>query len=54
MGFFNLSSTIPQTVAPVFAPSLLAMGATGSGAGNYAALFGGAAIFAVAEPLSPS
>ncbi|MFM0008376.1 MFS transporter [Paraburkholderia dipogonis] len=46
MGFFNLSSTIPQTIAPVLAPVLLKIGATGT-TGNYAALFGAAAVFAV-------
>jgi MFS family permease len=48
MGFFNLSSTIPQTLAPVLAPFLLAIGASGgSSAGNYFALFAAAAIFAL-------
>ena len=49
MGFFNLSSTIPQTLAPVLAPLLLGIGASNadSGSGNYVALFLGAAVFAV-------
>ena len=48
MGFFNLSSTIPQTLAPVLAPALLAIGAAGTtGSGNYFALFAAAAIFAI-------
>lgn len=38
MGLFNLSSTIPQTLAPVIAPVFLAIGATGT-AGNYTSLF---------------
>ncbi|WP_220444962.1 MFS transporter [Paraburkholderia sp. DHOC27] len=46
MGFFNLSTTIPQTLAPVLAPVLLRIGATNA-TGNYAALFSGAAVFAV-------
>jgi MFS family permease len=46
MGFFNLSSTIPQTIAPVIAPVLLKIGATGA-TGNYAALFGAAAVFSI-------
>jgi MFS family permease len=46
MGFFNLSSTIPQTLAPVLAPFVLAIGASG-GKGNYVALFTAAAIYAI-------
>ncbi|MHC9043257.1 MFS transporter [Microbacterium saperdae] len=47
MGVFNLSSTIPQTIAPIIAPVLLTIGAVG-GAGNYPALYLGAAAFALA------
>lgn len=46
MGVFNLSSTVPQTLAPIIAPVLLAVGATG-GQGNYTALYLFAAVFAV-------
>jgi MFS family permease len=46
MGFFNLSSTIPQTLAPVLAPVLLSINAS-SGTGNYTSLFGAAAVFAL-------
>jgi MFS family permease len=38
MGVFNLSSTIPQTVAPILAPVLLLIGAEG-GKGNYTSLY---------------
>lgn len=47
MGVFNLSSTIPQTVAPILAPVLLTVGASG-GTGNYTALYVSAAVFALA------
>jgi len=46
MGVFNLSSTVPQTVAPVLAPVLLLIGAT-PGSQNYVALYVGAAVFAL-------
>ena len=46
MGVFNLSSTIPQTVAPILAPMLLMLGANGS-AGNYTSLYISAAILAL-------
>lgn len=45
MGFFNLTSTIPQTIAPVLGQQLLSIGSAGSD--NYAALFLGGAVFAV-------
>ncbi|QAA98372.1 MULTISPECIES: MFS transporter [Agrobacterium tumefaciens complex] len=38
MGVFNLSSTIPQTIAPVIAPVLLMINAD-NGAGNYTSLY---------------
>ncbi|SDW88821.1 Major Facilitator Superfamily protein [Arthrobacter sp. yr096] len=38
MGVFNLSSTIPQTVAPVLAPALLLINADGK-SGNYTSLY---------------
>ncbi|MFI0776868.1 MFS transporter [Streptomyces sp. NPDC021212] len=44
MGVFNLSSTIPQTIAPILAPVFLALG----GDGNYAALYAAAAAFSIA------
>ncbi|MFC7328865.1 MFS transporter [Marinactinospora rubrisoli] len=43
MGVFNLSSTVPQTIAPALAPLFLAIG----GGGNYTALYLGAGIFSV-------
>jgi hypothetical protein len=47
MGVFNLSSTIPQTIAPIMAPALLAIGA-GARGGNYPAMYLCAAAFAFA------
>ncbi|MEV5846144.1 MFS transporter [Streptomyces sp. NPDC051985] len=47
MGVFNLSSTMPQTLAPIIAPALLAIGASGD-TGNYTALYLVAAALAVA------
>lgn len=38
MGVFNLSSTIPQTLAPLLAPALLLIGSS-HGAGNYVSLY---------------
>jgi MFS family permease len=38
MGVFNLSSTIPQTLAPILAPLLLMVGSEG-GKGNYTSLY---------------
>jgi MFS family permease len=38
MGVFNLSSTIPQTIAPMLAPVLLLVGADGR-TGNYTSLY---------------
>ena len=46
MGVFNLSSTLPQTLAPIVAPGLLAVAAT-DGRGNYTALYLFAAVLAV-------
>jgi MFS family permease len=46
MGFFNLTSTVPQTLAPVLGPFLLSIGSSGR-ADNYTALFLAGAIFAV-------
>jgi MFS family permease len=46
MGFFNLTSTIPQTLAPVLGPVLLSIGASGR-TDNYTALFLAGALFAV-------
>jgi MFS family permease len=46
MGVFNLSSTIPQTIAPMIAPALLAIGATGAAA-NYTSLYLSAAVLAM-------
>lgn len=46
MGVFNLSSTVPQTIAPVLAPVLLMIGST-PGSQNYVSLYFGAAIFAL-------
>ncbi|WIY00992.1 MFS transporter [Amycolatopsis mongoliensis] len=46
MGVFNLAGTIPQTLAPVLAPALLAIGA-GGGRGNYTAMYLFAAVFAL-------
>lgn len=47
MGVFNLSSTIPQTIAPLLAPILLTIGATAVSAGNYTSLYLAAAILAL-------
>jgi MFS family permease len=44
MGVFNLSSTIPQTLAPAIAPLFLAIG----GGENYTALYLAAAVLAIA------
>lgn len=44
MGVFNLTTAIPQTIAPVIAPSLLAIG---TGGGNYTAMYLAAAGFAL-------
>lgn len=46
MGFFNLTSTVPQTLAPVLGPVLLSIGSSGR-ADNYTALFLAGALFAV-------
>ncbi|GAJ96774.1 SLC45 family MFS transporter [Agrobacterium rhizogenes] len=46
MGVFNLSSTIPQTIAPIIAPALLRINAEGSD-GNYTSLYLCAAAFAL-------
>jgi MFS family permease len=46
MGVFNLSSTIPQTIAPILAPVLLLVGAEG-GKGNYTSLYMVAATLAL-------
>ncbi|MBD8641566.1 MFS transporter [Sphingomonas sp. CFBP 13733] len=46
MGVFNLSATIPQTMAPALAPLLLSIGASGS-TGNYTSLYLVAAGFAL-------
>jgi MFS family permease len=50
MGVFNLSSTIPQTVAPILAPALLLIGAEG-GKGNYTSLYMFAAILALTSAI---
>ncbi|SCB36459.1 MFS transporter [Rhizobium hainanense] len=50
MGVFNLSSTIPQTLAPLLAPLLLMIGADG-GSGNYTSLYLCAAAIAAASAL---
>lgn len=50
MGVFNLSSTIPQTIAPLLAPALLAIGASGvpaASAGNYTSMYLAAAVLAI-------
>ncbi|MFJ4170724.1 MFS transporter [Paenarthrobacter sp. NPDC089714] len=46
MGVFNLSSTIPQTIAPIIAPMLLTIAAT-PGSGNYTSLYLCAAVLAL-------
>jgi MFS family permease len=46
MGFFNLTSTVPQTLAPVLGPILLSVGSSGR-ADNYTALFLVGALFAL-------
>lgn len=46
MGVFNLSSTIPQTIAPLIAPALLSIGAVAGGA-NYTSLYLVAAVLAL-------
>ena len=43
MGFFNIASALPQSVAPAIAPLILAIG----GGGNYTALYLGAGGFAI-------
>ncbi|GGG14256.1 MFS transporter [Rhizobium wenxiniae] len=50
MGVFNLSSTIPQTVAPILAPALLLIGANGHG-GNYTSLYLFAAALAIVSAI---
>ncbi|WP_338811324.1 MFS transporter (plasmid) [Agrobacterium leguminum] len=50
MGVFNLSSTIPQTIAPLIAPLLLLIGGNGN-SGNYTSLYLCAAGFAAASAL---
>ncbi|KJF65274.1 MULTISPECIES: MFS transporter [Rhizobium/Agrobacterium group] len=50
MGVFNLSSTIPQTIAPVIAPVLLSINSNGAG-GNYTSLYLFAAAFALLSAL---
>lgn len=44
MGVFNVANALPQTVGPMLAPLLLAIG----GGGNYTALYLGAAVFCAA------
>lgn len=51
MGFFNLSSAIPQTIAPLLAPLFLMIGQTGSN-GNYTSLYLFAAGFALLGAIS--
>jgi MFS family permease len=46
MGFFNLTSTVPQTLAPVLGPIMLSVGSSGR-ADNYTALFLVGALFAL-------
>ncbi|WP_353713665.1 MFS transporter [Arthrobacter sp. K5] len=46
MGVFNLSSTLPQTLAPMIAPALLAIAASGT-TGNYTSLYLTAAVLAM-------
>jgi MFS family permease len=50
MGVFNLSSTIPQTVAPILAPALLLIGANETGA-NYTSLYLFAAVLAMVSAI---
>jgi MFS family permease len=50
MGVFNLSSTIPQTIAPMLAPVLLLVGADGT-AGNYTSLYLFAAVLALVSAI---
>lgn len=46
MAIFNLSSTIPQTLAPICAPLFLSIGASAAG-GNYTSLYLCSAMFAL-------
>ncbi|WIE70421.1 MFS transporter [Curtobacterium sp. MCJR17_020] len=50
MGVFNLSSTIPQTIAPLLAPALLLIASDG-GSGNYTSLYLCAAALSLAGAL---
>ncbi|MBX7445956.1 MULTISPECIES: MFS transporter [unclassified Arthrobacter] len=47
MGVFNLSATIPQTLAPLLAPVILTVGAAPGSAGNYTSLYLSAAVLAL-------
>lgn len=46
MGVFQIANSLPQSLAPVIAPALLAIGAAG-GAGNYPAVFIAGGVFAL-------
>ncbi|WP_200304585.1 MFS transporter [Streptomyces adelaidensis] len=51
MGVLNIGNALPQSLVPIIAPSLLAIGAGGSG-GNYSALFLFGAVVSVAGALA--